>query len=368
MTKFRIYNGEVSNVSDRIIGGKGDSGIRDWDNIKYPAMLDFSEELFGEYWIENEVKLGKDIEEYRDKLNDRERYVYNTITAKLNWLDSMATDFNFLLGMISTDSSVRSVISLISAFEQLHNRSYQYLTSSVLNYEEKKKAFEDTQKIPQLAKRNDHIIKYIEKMSEAIKLKLCDDVLPEDKRITHEELVQAVFEGLIAYMVLEGLYFAGGFVYFHSLARDQKMMGSNDMIRLIKTDENMHSVFYGTYLQILMKENPFLNTEENHQFAQDFVKKAVELEKEWATYIFEGIETMSLKEYMNHAEYLANLLFRNAGMSEPYPENKDLKSQWIVTYGSKSSTGQDGEIMTRTDFLQSNTINYEHEGGGDFDL
>lgn len=368
MTGFRIYNGEVGNSSDRVFGGKGDSGIRDWDNIKYPVMLDFSKALFGEYWIEDEVKLSKDIEEYREKLNDHERYVYNIMSGKLNWLDSMATDFNYLLGMLMTDSSVRSVVSLIASFEQLHNRSYQYLTSSVLNQEEKMQAFQEVTQIPELVHRNKWIIEPIQKMSDTIKRKLCEDILPEELRVSEETLLQDLFEGIIAYMCLEGLYFSGGFVYFHSLARDQKMLGSNDLISMIRTDENQHSVFYGMLLQIIMKENPSLNTEENHQYALDYVMEAVKREKAWANHIYENIDTLSIKEYHNYVEYLANLLFRNAGMSEPYPENTELKSQWIATYGSKKRTGAEGEIMTRTDFLQANSINYEHEDGGDFDL
>lgn len=368
MTNFRIYNGETRNSSDKVFGGVGDSGIRDWDDIKYPVMLDFSKNLFGEYWIEDEVKLSKDIEEYREKLNEPERFVFKTMSAKLNWLDSMATDFNFLLGMLMTDSSVRSVVSLIASFEQLHNRSYQYLTSSVLTQQEKEQAFSDTQKIPELVHRNKLIIEPIQRMANSIKLKLCEDVLPENLKITQKKLMQDIFEGLIAYMCLEGLFFSGGFVYFHSLARDQKMLGSNDLISLIRTDENQHSVFYGTLTQIIMKENPFLNTKENHDYAMNMVKEAVAREKVWSNYIFKDIDTLSIKEYHDYVEYLANLIFRNSGMSEPFPENQTLKSQWIATYGSKKRTGEEGEIVTRTDFLQANAVNYEHEDGGDFDL
>lgn len=360
---FRVYDGEATNVGTKIFGGKS-SGIRDWDDIKYPQMLDFNKALFAEYWNEDEVKLGKDIEEYREKLTPREREVYNIITGKLNWLDSIATDFNFVLGYLCTDSSVRSVISMIASFEQLHNRSYQYLTSTVLNQQEKEQAFEETRNIPLLVERNNIVIKPIQQMVDSAKYHLIN----KDGEGINDEVLNDIYKGILANLVLEGLFFSGGFVYFHSLARDQKMIGSNNMISLIKTDENMHSTFYGMVIQILMKENPQLATKENYQYAMDYIKGAVEKEKEWANYIFEGIDTLSIKEYHDYVEYLANLICRNSGLEEPFPENQELKSKWIATYGSKKRTGEEDEIVTRTDFLQGNAINYAHESGEDFDL
>lgn len=366
MTTFRIYNGEARNVADKLFFGE-DSGIRDWDDIKYPVMLDFNREMSNEFWVEDEVKLGKDIEEFRSKLSEAERYAYKMQTGALNWLDSIATDFNMLLAFMVTDSSVRSNIALINFFEVLHNRSYQYLTSSVLNGQEKKQAFEDVRKIPEMVHRNELILEPIEKMKEAMRRYIAKDLLPKEQQITESEVLQKVYEGIVAYMCLEGLYFSGGFVYFHSLARDQKMNGSNDLINLIKKDENIHSSFFGLLIQVLMREFPELATEKNAKYAQDIVKEAVKREKAWAKYIYQGIDTLSITEYHDYVEYLANLIFRNSGMNEPFPDNTELKAPWIVTYGSKKSS-QGAEVVTREDFLQSNTIDYEHEDGSGFDL
>jgi ribonucleoside-diphosphate reductase beta chain len=324
-------------------------------------MLELNKLLFSEYWIEDEVKLGKDVEDYREKLNDEERKVYNYITGKLNWLDSIATDFNFVLGYICTDPSIRSNIALIGSFEELHNRSYQYLTSTMLSDEQKAQAFEEVKQLDLMLKRNKPVIEKIQNFVDMAK-----EYIGHTKEID-DEFLQCLFEALIAYLVLEGLYFSGGFVYFHSLARDQKMLESNNMINLIKTDENQHNVFYGMLVQILMKENPSLNTKENMRYAVEFVKQCVGLEKEWAAFIFENIDTFKLSEYNDYVEYLANVICRNAGIEEPFPSNKEIKSRWMVTYGSKKRNGED-DIVSRTDFLQGNAINYTHESGEDFDL
>lgn len=362
MNIFRIYSGEENNVATKAFGGKA-SGVRDWDNIRYPVMLDLSEEMQDEFWSKSEIKLGKDVEEYRSKLTDAERYVYNTQSGMLNELDSIATDFNYVLFAMCTAPEIRSVLSIINFFETIHNQSYQYLTSTMLNKEEKEQAFEDVKHIPELVERNAHILKPIQDMLDS-----SVSYLNNDEDLTEEQIIKLA-KGLLAYSVLEGNYFSGAFVFFHSLARDQKMIGSNNMVNLIKADENHHSVAYGAIFQILIKENPFLNTIEFNKYCLDFVRKAVELEKKWANYIFKNIDTMSIKEYHDYVEYLSNLICRNAGIGTPYPENTEIKSRWMVTYGSKSRKGNDDmEIATRTDFLQANAVDYLHEGGEDFDL
>jgi ribonucleoside-diphosphate reductase beta chain len=361
MKPFKIYQSDKSNLPTRIIGGDA-SGIRDWDNLKYPTMVDVRSNLWEENWNENEIKLGKDMEQYKS-LSEKEQYVFNTLTGMLNELDSSATDFLSYLFMITTDPSVRSIIALILGFETLHNASYQYLTSSMLNGQQKRQAFEEVKNIEALQERNAFVYGKINKLINAIRKYIVND--EEDA----EKFIQTVFEGVLAYQCLEGLHFTGGFVYFHSLARSQKMIGSNQMITLIKADEQQHSEFFGTFVRMLIAENPSLNTVENMEYAVSFIREAVAREKKWARFIFDGLDLFSIKEYDDYVEYLANLIARNAGIQEPFPENKEIKSRWIVTYGSKKRDAKDKkQIVTKASFLETNSPNYTHENGEDFDL
>lgn len=356
---FRVYNGEVENKATKVFGGVA-SGICDWDDIKYPSLLEMNKALFGEYWIEDEIRLGEDLKDYRQKLTERERYVFNVVTGYLTQLDSIANRFNFLLGYLTTDPSVAGCIQLIASFEGLHNRSYQYLTSTMLNAEEKKIAFDSPKRIKTLIDRNKKIIDKIQRFVDYV-----EDVMAGRTKEDERLFFQYLYEAILAYIILEGLYFSGGFVYFHSLARDNKMIGSNNMINLIKADETQHNVFYGALLQIIMLENPSLNTDENYNYAVNFVKDCVQLEKEFTRELFQGIDTLSIVEYENYIEYLANVICRNAGMNDIYHDNTDIKSRWILRYGTK---GGDSENATKQDFFQTNVIGYGHEGGEGFDL
>lgn len=362
-TPFRVYNPEEPNHPTKIFGGKA-SGIRNWDDIKYPIFLEYQKKLFGEYWIPEEVLMGKDMEQYKQLLNKHEQKVYQYNSGMLNWLDSMASDVVTMLFLSTSDPSLRSVLSLIASFETMHNVSYEHMTATVLTAAEKEKAFKEVREIPILQKRNDFIINKLDKL-----VNVLSDYLVTRKETGQEEMsdetLQTIFEGIVAYQILEGLYFSGGFVYFHSLARDNKMLESNNIISLIRADENQHSEIFGTVIQILMNEYPQLNTQENLDYAMNYIQEAVQLEKEWSTWLYENIDTMSIAEYHDYVEYLANLISRNAGMIEPFPENKENKAKWIVTYGSKK---KEGDISSKADFLQGNSINYAHEDGGDFDL
>jgi ribonucleoside-diphosphate reductase beta chain len=361
MKPFKIYQSEKSNLPTRIIGGDA-SGVRDWDNLKYPTMIDVRSKLWEEMWNEHEIKLGKDMEQYKS-LSKREKHVFNTLTGMLNELDSSATDFLSYLFMITTDPSVRSIIALVLGYETLHNASYQYLTSSMLNGQQKHQAFEEVKNIETLKERNVYVYEKINNAINSIRKYIVNN------EVESEEFIQTIFEGVLAYQCLEGLHFTGGFVYFHALARSQRMIGSNNMVMLIRADEQQHSEFFGTFIRMLMAENPFLNNEKNMKYATNFISEAVENEKKWARFIFADIDLFSINEYEDYVEYLANLIARNAGIQEPFPNNTEIKSRWIVTYGSKKRDGKDEkQIVTRSSFLEGNVINYTHEDGEDFDL
>jgi ribonucleoside-diphosphate reductase beta chain len=361
---FRIYEADHPNHPSRIFGGKA-SGIRNWDDLRRPIFLDYQKSLFGEYWIPEEVQMGKDIEHYKQKLSQAEQIVYQYTDGALNWLDSIASDVVTFLFLVTTDPSMRSCLSVIMSYETMHNVSYEHKTSSVLTKAEKDRAFKEVRELPLLVKRNQFILDKLQAMTDTIADYLITRYKSGQEEMSDETL-QTIFEGLLAYQVLEGLYFSGGFVFFHSLARDNKMIESNNIINMIKADENQHSEIFGTIIQIFMDDFPQLNTQKNLDYAMNFMRKAVELEKEWSAWIYRDIDTLPVSEYHEYVEYLANLICRNAGMTEPYPENGEIKAKWIVTYGSKKKNNS--EIAAKADFLQGNAINYKHEDGGDFDL
>jgi ribonucleoside-diphosphate reductase beta chain len=232
----------------------------------------------------------------------------------------------------------------------------------MLNSEQKKQAFNAPKEITLLRNKNNLVIEKIQKMIDEIATNVLSGKAFTDK------LLDAIYEGILANLILEGVFFTSGFVYFHSLAKSQRMLGSNNMINLIKEDETQHNAFFGNLMKILLLENPQLNTQERHDKSIEFIKTCVEKEKEWGAFLFKEIDTISIKEYNDYVEYLGNVICRNAGLKEPYADNRELKSKWILTYGSKKRSEDEDAIATKQDFFQTNVIDYGHEGGEGFDL
>src|SRR5690606_26648460 len=162
-----IYNAEEPNHPTKIFGGKA-SGIRSWDDIKYPEFLTLQKNLFGEFWVPEEIQMGKDVEQYKNVLTEPERLVYQYTTGALNWLDSMASDVVTMLFLTTSDPSLRSILTLIASFETTHNVSYEHMTSTVLNSMEKEKAFKTVRELPLLKRRNQHIIEKLDTMTKAL--------------------------------------------------------------------------------------------------------------------------------------------------------------------------------------------------------
>jgi ribonucleoside-diphosphate reductase beta chain len=84
---------------------------------------------------------------------------------------------------------------------------------------------------------------------------------------------------------LEGVYFYSGFTAMYALARDNKMLGSAQMIRFIQRDEISHLLMFQNMLNSLRKERGDLFTKELEDKAYEMFDEATKLEIEWGQYI-----------------------------------------------------------------------------------
>lgn len=218
MKPFRTFNAEIRPSSSLVFGGGVQRGLSRED-VKYPIMLDLNEQMFVNLWGLGEIHLNSDLKTYRQVLTPDERRVYNIISGYLTLLDSIADKFNFLMSYLVTDGIIRETIRLIGSFEGLHTRTYQFLTSTMLNDGEKREAFNAPREIPLLLERNELVVGPIQEFVEMMQ-----------KRVLHPEMglneqeKATTFNALVHNLILEGVFFTGGFTFFHSLAREDKML------------------------------------------------------------------------------------------------------------------------------------------------
>ena len=210
MQPFKIFNPEVKNKATKIFGGQA-SGLCDWDDVKYPVMLQINEGMFSNLWSLAKVSLKSDRIDYQENLTKREKETFNQIVYSLRELNEVMDRFNFYIGFLSSDPSIQQNAQLISTFNGLHDNVYRLFQNHFSidgqnNHSSYRFAAQPLEEFIQLSGQR---------------------ILKPEAEWSKEEL-QGLLQGLIHYAIISGIVFQGAFVYFQALAAKGKMIGVNN--------------------------------------------------------------------------------------------------------------------------------------------
>ncbi|MCM3766902.1 ribonucleotide-diphosphate reductase subunit beta [Neobacillus niacini] len=330
LNKIKLLNPQFPNKSTGIINGQS-SGLLNWNDIAYPQMYDLYQTLLSNFWKAQEINMQDDIKQW-GLLTDVEKDVFLRINTQLASLDSLQTPTMTQVMDYVTDSSFKAIFAVIAQQEAVHNESYSYILSSLVPLSEQNARFNQAKTDPIVQKRNSLILTAYERFRE-------------------EPTAKHLFELSVNSINLEGIYFYAGFAFFYHLARRQKMLKTSTMISYIQRDEMQHAYFMAQFIRILLTENPELYTEENIHYVYQAIGQAVELEKEWASFILRDVEGINLEEYKRYTEYLANKRLRQLGL-ENYYEEHDNPMPWIHVFSDEMLNG------TKSDFFEQKPRTY----------
>lgn len=213
MRQQAIFNTNAPNKSTRIINGEC-SGILNWNDIRMPHMYKLYKVLLLNHWIADEIPMAKDAQQFA-LLPAEEQRTFKINIGLLAVLDSMQTMFVGDVKRYFTDSSLEAIAAIIGQQEVVHNQSYSYVLSSIVSEQEQREIFEYWKSDPVLLERNTFISDIYQKFRD-------------------EPSPQTFFEALVADLILEGIFFYSTFAFFYNLARDQKMMGTSQMVSYIQ--------------------------------------------------------------------------------------------------------------------------------------
>src|SRR6185295_17978850 len=154
-----------------------------------------------------------------------------------------------------------------------------------------------------------------------------DGVMDENNDINTTEGLQKFIDNLIGfYVVTEGIFFYSGFVTMLSFGRQNRMPGVCEQIQYILRDESIHMNFGIELINGIIEENPDLWTPDFQQHIIERIKKAVELECQYAKECLPngvlGLNAELLREYV---QYIADRrlerlrLPKQYGSSNPFP-------------------------------------------------
>ena len=263
--------------------------------IKYPKLWEFYENQLSVFWTVAEVKLTDDLVDWNTKLNENEKYFIKNILAFFAASDGIVNE-NLVLNFYNEVQipEARNFYSVQMLIEAIHSQQYSLLIDTyVTDKNERVKLFNAIENIPCVKKKAEWALKWIEEGTTVV------ETLPHEvkkallKLQTHpnldidEKLALHFFnkkrpsfgQRLLAFICVEGIFFAGSFCAIYWLKNRGLMPGLSTANEMISRDENLHTEFAIELFRMNNSENERICDETVHQI----FKEAVDIETEFVT-------------------------------------------------------------------------------------
>ncbi|MCF6138958.1 ribonucleotide-diphosphate reductase subunit beta [Pseudalkalibacillus berkeleyi] len=313
LSERKLYVPEATNASTAILNGQS-SNVLNWDDVRYSWAYPLYKQMLSNFWTPFEINMASDRKQYGE-LSIDEKEAFNKIIGLLAFLDSIQTDYASRVANYLTDSSLTALMTVLGFQEVVHNQSYSYVLSSLVDKGKQDEIFEYWKHDSVLRERNEFIIEGYE-------------------AFVNNPTPETFLESIVYDVVLEGLNFYSGFSFFYNLARNQKMVSTSTMINYINRDEQLHVHLFTKIYHAVIAEFS-LDEREAKQFVTKTFKKAADLEIKWGNYIlgdrFPGITSSELDSYI---KFMANIRVNQLGADRPFPEHRKNPMPWIKAYES----------------------------------
>lgn len=328
----KIMDVTAPNKSTAIVNGRT-SNVLNWDDVAYDWSYPKYKRMLSNFWTPFEINMAGDVKQY-SKLTETEKDAFLKIIGLLALLDSIQSDYAGKVADYITDSSVNALMIMLAQQEVIHNHSYSYVLSSLVQKETQDKVFDYWRSEPTLRDRNDFVTEGYRDFAE-------------------DPTVENLLKSIVYDVILEGLFFYSGFAFFYNLARNQKMVGTSTMINYINRDEQIHVDLFVKIFKQVLAENPEQDTPELKTFAIETFRKAAELEIEWGrSVIGDKIDGISMDELEQYIKFYANVRCNQLGYGHEafpgHPHKNPMK--WIKAYEEVD--------LGKTDFFEQKSRQY----------
>jgi ribonucleoside-diphosphate reductase beta chain len=290
------------------------------------------------FWIPEEIDLSKDMRDWNEKLNDNERHFIKYILGFFAGSDgivmeNLAMRFTREIGI----PEAKFFYACQNLMESVHGETYSLLIDTYIeNKQEKLDILRAIQTIPCVQKKAEWALQWIDSNEASFATRL------------------------LAFAVIEGIFFSGAFCSIYWLKQRGLMPGLTVSNELIARDEGLHTEF-----ACLLYSK--LTSKLSKQDAHKIIREAVKIEKNFITKALPceliGMNAKLMSEYI---EFVADRLSIQLGYPKLYHaknpfdfmerislEGKDNFFEKRVTTYAKANTGgkmEDKKFTMDADF------------------
>jgi len=281
------------------------------------------------FWTVEEVDLSKDQKDW-EKLTDNERYFIKNVLGFFAGSDgivqeNLATRFMKEIQL----PEARAFYSVQIMMEAIHNEQYSLLIDTYIkDKKEKLDTFRAIQTIPCVQKKAEWAKKWIESTEQDFQTRL------------------------IAFAIVEGIFFSGSFCAIFWLKERGLMQGLTVSNEFISRDEALHTEFAVELYRLIEKKVP-------KDKVHSIIREAVEIEKEFITQSLPcDLIGMNSKLMVQYIEFVADRLSMQLGYGKIYSslnpfdfmerislEGKDNFFEKRVSTYAKAGVGKTAEEM-----------------------
>ena len=285
-------------------------------------------------WTAEEIDLAQDLNDWRNKLTDDERYFVKNVLAFFAASDGIVNENladNFVSEVQYTEAKFFYGFQIM--MENIHSETYSLLIDTYINdKEEKSRLFNAIETIPAVKKKAEWALKWIDSPN--------------------------FQERLVAFAAVEGIFFSGSFCAIFWLKKRGLMPGLSFSNELISRDEGMHCDF------AVMLHNNHLVNKVSEARIYEIIISALEIEKE---FIIEslpvrliGMNSELMKQYL---EFVADRLLVDLGCSKIYNSENPFDFMMNISLQGKTNF-----FEKRVGEYQKSGVMNKSEDAFDFDV
>lgn len=277
--------------------------------IKYDDIWTMYKKAESNFWTTEEIDLSKDIADWRNRLNDNEKFFISHVLAFFAASDGIVNEN--LAERFIRDVQIpeaRCFYGFQIAMENIHSEMYSLLIDTFIGDPiEKEHLFNAIETIPSIKKKSEWALKWIDNKD------------------------AGYAERLVAFACVEGIFFSGSFASIFWLKSKGKMPGLGHSNELISRDEGLHTDFACLMYSHLKHKLTELTI---HQIVGEAVDIEIDFINDALSVDLIGINSQTMATYIR---FVADRLLTELGVSKLYNAENPFDFMENISLEGKSN-------------------------------